>query len=167
MTEYIDSIIVALYFLIIFIVGFFVSRHYRKTSPEDFITGGRSRTWYQIGIALFAMGADPSVMGVAGLGFAPRAAGGLDDEIAVAADRDIRVVVAGAQTALLGDALVFLDFYAAEVGLLEEGFAEDAREMGIVALVAAGVDVGHIAADGLEGVCLAHHGEGAGYERSD
>ncbi len=65
----VDSIIVASYFLIIFIAGYFVSRYYRKTSAEEFITGGRSRTWYQIGIALFAMGADPSVMGVAGLGF--------------------------------------------------------------------------------------------------
>jgi len=65
----IDSIIVVLYFLIIFIAGYFVSRHYRKTSAEEFITGGRSRNWYQIGIALFAMGADPSIMGVAGLGF--------------------------------------------------------------------------------------------------
>jgi len=69
MTRNIDSIIVAGYFIIIFFAGYFVSRHYRKTSAEEFITGGRSRSWYQIGIALFAMGADPSVMGVAGLGF--------------------------------------------------------------------------------------------------
>jgi solute:Na+ symporter, SSS family len=69
MNNHIDSTIVAGYFIIIFIAGYFVSRHYRKTSAEEFITGGRSRTWYQIGIALFAMGADPSVMGVAGLGF--------------------------------------------------------------------------------------------------
>jgi len=69
MRNHIDSIIVGTYFLIIFIAGYFVSRHYRRTSAEEFITGGRSRTWYQIGIALFAMGADPSVMGVAGLGF--------------------------------------------------------------------------------------------------
>lgn len=69
MINHIDSIIVAVYFLIIFIAGYFVSRYYRKTSAKEFITGGRSRTWYQIGIALFAMGADPSVMGVAGLGF--------------------------------------------------------------------------------------------------
>ncbi|MCE5251465.1 sodium/solute symporter [bacterium] len=65
----IDSIVVAVYFLAVFIAGYFVSRHYRKTSAEDFITGGRSRTWYQIAIALFAMGADPSIMGIAGLGF--------------------------------------------------------------------------------------------------
>lgn len=64
-----DSIIVAVYFLIIFVAGYFVSRHYRGASAEEFITGGRSRNWYQIAIALFAMGADPSVMGTAGLGF--------------------------------------------------------------------------------------------------
>lgn len=65
----VDSVIVAVYFLIIFIAGYFVSRHYRKTSAEDFITGGRSRNWYQIAFALFAMGADPAVMSIAGLGF--------------------------------------------------------------------------------------------------
>ncbi len=70
MRNQIDSIIVGIYFLIIFIAGYFVSRyHAKKTSDEDFITGGRSRKWYQVSIALFAMGADPSVMGVAGLGF--------------------------------------------------------------------------------------------------
>ena len=35
---------------------------------------------------------------------------------------------------------------------LTKGFAEDAREMGFVALVAAGVDVGHIGVDSLEGM---------------
>ncbi len=65
----VDSTIVALYFFIVFVAGFFVSRHYRKTSDVEFITGGRSRSWYQIAIALFAMGADPAVMGTAGLGF--------------------------------------------------------------------------------------------------
>lgn len=69
MASYIDSIIVAIYFVIIFIAGYFVSRHYRTASDEEFITGGRTRTWYQIGLALFAMGADPAVMGTAGLGF--------------------------------------------------------------------------------------------------
>ena len=65
----VDSIIVVVYFLIIFIAGYFVSSHYRKSSAEEFITGGRTRTWYQTALALFAMGADPSVMGVAGPGF--------------------------------------------------------------------------------------------------
>jgi len=65
----VDSLIVALYFLMIFVAGYFVSRHYRATSAEEFITGGRSRTWYQVAFALFAMGADPAIMGTAGLGF--------------------------------------------------------------------------------------------------
>ena len=69
MSNHIDSTIVGVYFVIIFIAGYFVSRHYRKASDEEFMTGGKTRTWYQIGLALFAMGADPSVMGVAGLGF--------------------------------------------------------------------------------------------------
>ncbi len=65
----IDSLIVAVYFVVVFIAGYFVSRHYKKASADEFITGGRTRTWYQIGLALFAMGADPAVMGTAGLGF--------------------------------------------------------------------------------------------------
>ena len=55
----VDSLIVIGYFLIIFIAGYFVSRHYRSAGDEEFITGGRSRNWYQIALALFAMGADP------------------------------------------------------------------------------------------------------------
>ncbi len=65
----IDSAIVFCYFIVIFIAGYFVSRHYSKASDEEFMTGGKTRTWYQIGLALFAMGADPAVMGTAGLGF--------------------------------------------------------------------------------------------------
>ena len=65
----IDSIIVVVYFIIIFVAGYFVSRYHRTSSAEEFITGGRSRNWYQIAVALFAMGADPAVMSVAGLGF--------------------------------------------------------------------------------------------------
>ncbi|MBN1293277.1 MAG: sodium/solute symporter [Candidatus Latescibacteria bacterium] len=65
----IDSIVVATYFLIVFIAGYFVSRHYSQSTDHEFITGGRTRKWYQVSVALFAMAADPSVMGVAGLGF--------------------------------------------------------------------------------------------------
>lgn len=65
----IDSVIVFLYFSVIFIAGYFVSRRYRTSSANDFITGGRSRSWYQVALALFAMGADPAVMSTAGLGF--------------------------------------------------------------------------------------------------
>ncbi|MDP6523452.1 MAG: sodium/solute symporter [Kiritimatiellia bacterium] len=65
----IDSIIVAGYFVIVFIAGYFVSRHYKKASAGDFITGGRDRTWYQVAFALFAMAADPAIISLCGLGF--------------------------------------------------------------------------------------------------
>ncbi|MHC4165433.1 MAG: sodium:solute symporter family transporter [Planctomycetota bacterium] len=65
----IDSIIVGAYFLIVFIAGYFVSRHYKKASAGEFITGGRDRTWYQVAFALFAMAADPAILSLCGLGF--------------------------------------------------------------------------------------------------
>ncbi len=65
----IDSIIVALYFCIIFVAGYFISKRHRSENAEEFLTGGRTRTWYQTALTLFAMGADPAVMSVAGLGF--------------------------------------------------------------------------------------------------
>jgi len=65
----IDSIIVAGYFLIVFIAGYFVSRHFKQASAGDFITGGRDRTWYQVALALFAMAADPAILSLCGLGF--------------------------------------------------------------------------------------------------
>jgi SSS family solute:Na+ symporter len=65
----IDSFIVAAYFVIVFIAGYFVSRHYKKASSGEFITGGRDRTWYQIAFALFAMAADPAILSLCGLGF--------------------------------------------------------------------------------------------------
>jgi solute:Na+ symporter, SSS family len=67
MNNHIDSLIVAAYFCIVFIAGYFFSR--RKISAEEFMTGGHTRTWYQTALTLFAMGADPAVMSVAGLGF--------------------------------------------------------------------------------------------------
>jgi SSS family solute:Na+ symporter len=69
MAKQIDSIIVALYFCIVFIAGYFISRRHRTQNAEEFMTGGRTRTWYQTALTLFAMGADPAVMSVAGLGF--------------------------------------------------------------------------------------------------
>ncbi len=67
--HHIDSIIVAVYFIIVFIAGYFVSRHYKKASAAEFITGGRDRTWYQIAFALFAMAADPAILSFCGLAF--------------------------------------------------------------------------------------------------
>ena len=65
----IDSIIVGVYFLIVLVAGYFISRHYRKGTDEEFITGGRDRTWYQVAFALFAMAADPAILSLCGLGF--------------------------------------------------------------------------------------------------
>jgi SSS family solute:Na+ symporter len=65
----IDSIIVGVYFLIVFIAGYFVSQYYKKASAGEFITGGRDRTWYQVAFALFAMAADPAILSLCGLGF--------------------------------------------------------------------------------------------------
>lgn len=69
MNNHLDSLIVAVYFCIVFIAGYFISRRSRSISAEEFMTGGRTRTWYQTALTLFAMGADPAVMSVAGLGF--------------------------------------------------------------------------------------------------
>jgi len=66
---HIDSIIVGVYFVLVFIAGYFVSRYYKKASAGEFITGGRDRTWYQIAFALFAMAADPAILSLCGLGF--------------------------------------------------------------------------------------------------
>ena len=62
MPEHIDSIIVGVYFVVVFIAGYFVSRYYKKASAGEFITGGRDRTWYQIAFALFAMAAAPAIL---------------------------------------------------------------------------------------------------------
>lgn len=69
MNNYLDSLIVAVYFLIVFIAGYFLSRRDKQANAEEFMTGGRTRTWYQTALTLFAMGADPAVMSTAGLGF--------------------------------------------------------------------------------------------------
>ncbi len=65
----IDTIVVAVYFLIIFIVGYFLSKKYRLSSTEEFITGGRHLKWWQTGLTLVAMVIDPGIMGLAGLSF--------------------------------------------------------------------------------------------------
>jgi SSS family solute:Na+ symporter len=69
MTNMLDSLIVASYFCIVFIAGYVLSRRARTATAEEFMTGGKTRTWYQTALTLFAMGADPAVMSVAGLGF--------------------------------------------------------------------------------------------------
>jgi len=69
MASYIDSAIVALYFLIIFIAGYFVSQKYKSAAAEEFITGGKNMNWYRTGLTVLAMGYDPGIIAHAGLGF--------------------------------------------------------------------------------------------------
>lgn len=69
MADYIDSSIVAAYFVFIFVAGYLVSRRQRAANATDFLTGGRTFTWKQTGITLVAMAFDPAYMGMAGLGF--------------------------------------------------------------------------------------------------
>ncbi len=42
MTNTVDSLIVAVYFLIVFAAGYFISRKTRGSSAEEFMTGGRT-----------------------------------------------------------------------------------------------------------------------------
>ncbi len=69
MSNYIDSIIVLAYFFIVFIAGYFVSRHYKSATAEEFITGRRSLNWYKTGFTVIAMAVDPGIIGLAGIGF--------------------------------------------------------------------------------------------------
>lgn len=68
--KYIDSIIVTVYFVSVVTAGLFISRFGKKhTTDEEFLTGGKTQTWYQTALTLFAMAADPAIMSLAGLGF--------------------------------------------------------------------------------------------------
>ena len=69
MNSHIDSYIVAGYFLLIFVMGYLVSRHYRQRSAEDFLTGRNTTNWWQTSLTITAMAVDPSIMGLGGLGF--------------------------------------------------------------------------------------------------
>lgn len=66
----IDSILVALYFLVFFGLSMYLSLKNRKSSSdEDFMTGGRTMNWKQTGMTLIAMMFDPGVMGISALAF--------------------------------------------------------------------------------------------------
>lgn len=65
----IDAILVALYFVAVFVVSYILSRRYRKTNDTDFVTGGRTLNWKQTGMTLIAMMFDPGVMGISALAF--------------------------------------------------------------------------------------------------
>lgn len=67
--KHFDSAIVALYFVVILAAGYVVSRRHRNRPAEEFITGGRTQTWYQTGLALLGMAVDPGYMSIAALAF--------------------------------------------------------------------------------------------------
>ncbi len=64
-----DSLIVAGYFLLVFVAGALVARHFARRATSEFITGGRTFTWRQTGLTLLAFAVDPTYMGMAGVGF--------------------------------------------------------------------------------------------------
>lgn len=68
-SAYIDSIIVAGYFVGIFTAGWLVARRNAKRDVSEFITGGRTFTWKQTALTLLAFAVDPTYMGMAGVGF--------------------------------------------------------------------------------------------------
>ena len=65
----IDMLVVLLYFVVILVAGFLVSRKHRDDSASDFLTGGHSLNWFKTGLTLIAMSIDTGIMGVAGIGF--------------------------------------------------------------------------------------------------
>ena len=64
-----DSLIVAGYFLLVFVAGALVARRFAHRATSEFITGGRTFTWKQTGLTLLAFAVDPTYMGMAGVGF--------------------------------------------------------------------------------------------------
>jgi SSS family solute:Na+ symporter len=64
-----DSIIVAGYFLLIFVAGAVLGRRYAKRGTHEFLTGGRTFTWKQTALTLVAFAVDPTYMGMAGIAF--------------------------------------------------------------------------------------------------
>jgi SSS family solute:Na+ symporter len=69
MNNIIDSFIVLIYFIIVFVIGFYFSRKNSKSSSNEFLTGGRHLKWWQTGLTLIAMFVDPGIMGTAALSF--------------------------------------------------------------------------------------------------
>jgi SSS family solute:Na+ symporter len=64
-----DSVIVAGYFLLIFVAGAVLGRRYAKRDTHEFLTGGRTLTWKQTALTLVAFAVDPTYMGMAGIAF--------------------------------------------------------------------------------------------------
>ncbi len=69
MSNLIDSLIVFSYFIVVFVIGFIISRRNSKNSSHEFLTGGRHLKWWQTGLTLIAMFVDPGIMGTAALSF--------------------------------------------------------------------------------------------------
>jgi len=69
MELYIDMIVVALYFLVILVVGYLVGKKHRGDSARDFLTGGRSFGWFKTGLTMIAMSIDTGIMGIVGIAF--------------------------------------------------------------------------------------------------
>ncbi len=69
MNNLIDSFIVLGYFIIVFVIGFYISRKNSQSSSHEFLTGGRHMKWHQTGLTLIAMFVDPGIMGTAALSF--------------------------------------------------------------------------------------------------
>lgn len=68
-THLVDTLVVVLYFVIVFFAGWRLSRKYSKLSTEEFLTGGKHMKWWQTGLTLIAMMVDPGIMGVSTLSF--------------------------------------------------------------------------------------------------
>ncbi|MCK4921743.1 MAG: sodium/solute symporter [Bacteroidales bacterium] len=64
-----DMLVVLLYFTVIIVAGYLVSRKHRSDSASDFLTGGHTLNWFKTGLTLIAMSIDTGIMGVAGIGF--------------------------------------------------------------------------------------------------
>ena len=66
--NYIDYLILGLYALVLFFVGFRFSK--KGKNEEDIFLGGRSLKWWQIGFSMFSANAGPMMLiGFAGIGF--------------------------------------------------------------------------------------------------
>jgi solute:Na+ symporter, SSS family len=66
---FIDSFIVAFYFVLVFAFSYFFGKKYSKKDASEFMTGGRHLNWKQTGLTLIAMMFDPGIMGISALAF--------------------------------------------------------------------------------------------------
>jgi SSS family solute:Na+ symporter len=69
MELYIDMAVVLLYFFVIITAGYLVGKRHKADSARDFLTGGRSLSWFKTGLTMIAMSINPGIMGLVGIGF--------------------------------------------------------------------------------------------------